>query len=426
MNKKNIISWLVYDFGNSFFVTAISGLFLAQWLILDNKLDDIWYGAGFSIATIFVLISSPYFGAWSDKIGKRMPFLKWTSIVLFIFNGLIAVTAVSNLPRIYRTFIVLGLSIIVQYLYQMSLIFYNSLLKEISTEKNRGKISGLGEGFNSLGWLLGSVVLLPFATGAITLIGEPGRPQVFIPAFIISTLLMLPLLFLFKEQPQSIDNSQKESVGKKTIEGIKQLFNNNRNVGVFLIAFALISDIVLTLNLYFAVVMDALYKINDQTKVLASAIGFICAIIFGYILGKFADKYGHKLILLISCGLLIGVMPVFFLSSSLWVLYTVVVISGVGSGGYYVVSRSLMMKISPQDQLGEYFGFYSTFARVASVIAPLIWGGITLLLRDYLVLKYQVAGMVMVGLLVIGTFILLKVKENKESSLLAEEFATKE
>jgi len=94
--RKNIVSWLVYDLGNSFFVTAISGLFLGQWLILDNKLDDIWYGAGFSIATIFVLISSPFLGAWSDRIGKRMPFLKWTTIGLFIFNGLVALVAVSK------------------------------------------------------------------------------------------------------------------------------------------------------------------------------------------------------------------------------------------------------------------------------------------------------------------------------------------
>jgi UMF1 family MFS transporter len=409
--NKNLFSWLIYDFGNSFFVTAISGLFLAQWLILDNKLDDIWYGAGFSIATIFVLFTSPFFGAWSDKLGKRMPFLKWSSLALFVSNGLIAVTAVSSLPQIQRAFIVLGLSIIVQYLYQMSLVFYNSLLKEISVENNRGKVSGLGEGFNSLGWLVGSVALLPFANGAITLIGEPGRHQVFVPAFIISTLLMLPMLFAFKEQSQIVDVVPKESISKKTLQGIRQLFYENKNVGVFLVAFALISDIILTLNLYFAVVMDALYRIDDNTKTLIFAINLICMIIFGYILGRLADRFGHKLILVISCFILIGIMTIFFLSSSMSMLYLVAVLAGAGGGGYYVVSRSFMLKISPPNQLGEYFGFYSTFARVASVIAPLIWGGITLLLRNQQVFKYQVAGMVMVGLLVVGTMFLLKVKE---------------
>jgi len=417
MNKKNIISWLVYDLGNSFFVTAISGLFLAQWLILDNKLDDIWYGAGFALATIFVLISSPFLGTWSDKIGRRMPFLKAVTILLFIFNGLIAVVAVLNVSMIYRAFIVLGLFVVVQYLYQISLIFYNSLLKEISTEKNRGKISGLGQGFNSLGWLLGSLALLPFATGAMTLIGNPGRSQVFIPAFLISTLLMLPLLFLFKENPSIKNNLPEKSIREKTVEGVKQLFRENNNVGIFLIAFALISDTALTLTLYFAVIMDALYKINDFAKTSAFAVNLICTIVFGYVLGKLADKYGHKRILVISCVILIGTMFIFFFSSSSWALYFVMVIAGVGAGGYFTVSRSLMIKISPQNQLGEYFGFYSTFARSASVIAPLIWGGIVLWLKDFQVLRYQVAGVVMIILLVIGTLILLKVKESNEGEL---------
>jgi MFS transporter, UMF1 family len=411
--KKNLISWLVYDFGNSFFMTAISGLFLAQWLILDNKLDDIWYGAGFSIATICVLITSPFFGAWSDRLGKRMLFLKWTSAVVFIFNGLLAIVAVSDLPKIYRAFIVLGLSIVVQYAYQLSLIFYSALLKEVSTEKSRGKISGIGEGMGNLGWLFGSVVLLPFANGAIALIGEPGRAQVFIPAFVISTLLMLPMLFLFKEELHVKEDKDepKETLGKKTFAGFKQLFRENKNVGIFLVAFALISDIVLTITLYFGVLMDALYRIDDNTKTMAFGIELLCMMFFGYLLGMLGDKYGHKLMLFIACIVLTIGAVIFFFSSSLAALYLSMIITGIGGGGYFVLSKSLMIKISPPKQLGEYFGFYSTFGRTASVIAPLIWGGITLALRNYPILKYQIAGVSLLVILILGTFILSKVKE---------------
>jgi MFS-type transporter involved in bile tolerance (Atg22 family) len=57
--KKNLLCWIIYDFGNSFFTVAIGAMFLAQWLILDNKVPDIRYGASFSLATVFVLIVSP-------------------------------------------------------------------------------------------------------------------------------------------------------------------------------------------------------------------------------------------------------------------------------------------------------------------------------------------------------------------------------
>lgn len=415
IQKKNLGFWVTYDFGNSFYVAALSGMFLGQWLILDNKLDDIWYGAAFSIATIFVLITSPFFGAWSDKIGKRMPFMRWTTYGLILFLGLMSVVAFLDIPLFTKAMIILVLFVIVQYLYQVNLIFDNALLEEVSDENNRGKISGVGEIFNSFGWLLATVMLLPFANGAITLFGQPGRMQVIFPAFIISTILALPLLFWFKEvkfKPKITDTNRTESVFKKTIDGIKYLIHEDKNAGIFLLSFALISDIILTLNLYFAVVMDSLYHVDDTTKSIIFVISMLFTMIFDYVFGKLADMFGHKIIIVITCLILALITSVFFLSSAPWILYLVAVFGGAGIGGYYAVTRSMMIKLAPADKLGEYFGFYSTFQRFASVLAPLIWGGITLYLRDSGELKYQVAGMTMVGLLIIGTFVLGKVKEN--------------
>ncbi|MCX6807791.1 MAG: MFS transporter [Patescibacteria group bacterium] len=418
--RKNLGSWLLYDLGNSFFVATIGGLFLAQWLILDNKIDDIWYGAGFAIATIMVLITSSSLGAWSDKIGKRIPFLKYATILLFIFNALMAIVAISPIPIFWRALVVFGLAIIVQYLYQISLLFYNSLLKTVSNEKNRGTISGLGEGFNCLGWLLAVIILLPFANGTITLIGDPGRHQVFLPAFIISTLLMLPMLFLFRESKLASGDKNLQDYkisGINTMTSIKRLFRSDRNIGIFLIAFSLISDVVLTFNLYFAVVLDSIYKVDDTMKTTLFAINLISTIIIGYIFGKIGDKFGHKKILLIACLILLIVSAGFYLLSSTWILYPVAIIGGAGIGGYFVLTRALMIKISPPKRLGEYFGLYSVFQRFASIIAPLVWGIITLLLKDRGELKYQVAGMAMVALLFIGTLMLSKVKTQETKNL---------
>jgi UMF1 family MFS transporter len=411
--KKNLSYWVTYDFGNSFYVAALGGLFLGQWLILDNKLDDIWYGAAFSIATLFVLITSPFLGAWSDKIGKRMPFIKWTTYSLIFFLALMSLVAFSDFAMLTKAMIILGLFVIVQYLYQVNLIFDNSLLEEVSDESNRGKISGIGEIFNSFGWLLATVVLLPFASGAITFFGESGRLQVLFPAFVISTVLALPLLIWFKEVKfkQKIVSGKSESVYRKTVDGIKYLIHEDKNAGIFLLSFALISDIILTINLYFAVVADSLYHVDDVTKSIAFVVTMASTMIFDYVFGKLADVFGNKKMIMLACFILIIIASVFFLSSSLLSLYLVAIFGGAGIGGYYVVTRSMMIKLAPPDKLGEYFGFYSTFQRFASILAPLIWGGITLYLRDSGELKYRIAGMTMVGLLIIGTFVLSKVKE---------------
>jgi hypothetical protein len=60
IQRKNLLCRVIYDFGNSFFIVAIGAMFLAQRLIIDNKVPDIRYGASFSLATILVLFVSPF------------------------------------------------------------------------------------------------------------------------------------------------------------------------------------------------------------------------------------------------------------------------------------------------------------------------------------------------------------------------------
>ena len=408
MFRKNLISRVLYDFANSFFMVAIGAMFLAQWLILDNKIPDIRYGASFSLATAIVLIISPVLWAWSDKIGKRLPFLTWATIGLIMVNGIMWFVAVSSLPNKVR--IVLGLSVVIQIFYQTSLIFYNALLKNVSQETTRGKIAGLGEALWNL-WRIGAIlVFLPFASWAITLMGTPGREQIFLPSFLLSTLFMLPMILWFKENKQPIIHAT-QNIYKKTRMGIKQLRTTQKNVWLYLLAFSLISDIVLTMLLYLAVVMDVIYKVNDNMKSLILVLFLIVWMICSYIFGKWADKFGYKKLLLLTCIMLIINGLIIFSCSAPRVLFIISILWWMASGWYFTITKAFMTKLSPPGELWEYFWLYSTFQKAASITAPLIRWGVTLRLIDYPVLKYRVAWFVMCGLLVIGTILMMKVKE---------------
>ncbi|MBI3385506.1 hypothetical protein HY031_00285, partial [Candidatus Gottesmanbacteria bacterium] len=90
--NKNLLSWLLYDAGNSFIVSATGGLFLAQWLVLDKGIPEAWYGFAFSAATIFVLFTSPLVGAWSDAVGYRKPFINFFTVALLIAGFAMVIT----------------------------------------------------------------------------------------------------------------------------------------------------------------------------------------------------------------------------------------------------------------------------------------------------------------------------------------------
>lgn len=391
---------------------AIGGLFLAQWVVLDQKFDDIWYGGAFSLATIFVLLTSPFFGAWSDRSGRRLPFVKWLTLLMLISSGLLALVAPSTLPHISRIILVLIIACFVQYFYQLSLIFYNTLLEKLTSSDTRGKVSGWGEAVNNLGWILAAAVLLLFANGKISLWGEPGRAQVFLPAFLLATILSLPLLLWFKESTHRTITSaiDLKAVYHKTISGFKELFSKQKNVGLFLVGFSFVADGVQTFNLYFAIIMDRFYKIVDSQKFTILLVHMLSSALFSYLLGKLSDRYNPKTIFLLSCWVLVVSISIALLFTQPAVLYLVGFLTGVGWGGFYSVSRSLLIKISPATSLGEYFGFYSTFQRFASVIGPLTWGAVTLGFRNLGDTKYQIAGFTMVGLALIGILVTSKAK----------------
>ena len=403
--KRNLWTWVLYDAGNSFLDAAIGGLYLAQWVVLDNNLPDIWYGGTFVTATILVLLLSPILGAWSDRLGKRLPFIKLFTIILYLATMLMILVASSSIQKNSKVFVVLMLFLVIQTLYQLSLVSYNALLEILSNPGNRGKISGLGSAFNNIGWIVAAAVLLPFA--------EIGRLHVFLPALIGFIVLTLPMLIWFKEA----DKPVKKSVS--TMEGLKQLFTKNKNTGIFLLGFSFVSDALLTIALYFAIAMNAIYGISDRQKFLVLLIIFVANIISNYILGLVCDKKGAKKVLIYSCVLMLVVFLVGFgaRGNSLNLLYAISVFIGISWGGFYTAARALMIKISPQNQLGEYFGLYSTFQRFASIAGPLIWGGITLALIDYPILKYRVAGFSLVALIAIGVLILNRVKDEPAAGL---------
>jgi MFS-type transporter involved in bile tolerance (Atg22 family) len=95
-------------------------------------------------------------------------------------------------------------------------------------------------------------------------------------------------------------------------------------------------------------------------------------------------------------------------------LYIVGTVWWIASGGYFSITKAFMVKISPTEELGEYFWLYSSFHKAASITAPLIRWWITLWLIQYPILKYQVAGAAMTVLLIIWTILMMRVKESNK------------
>ena len=413
--NNNIFLWVLYDFANSFLSAALEGLYFSQWVIIEHGFADIWYGGTYAAATLFLLISAPLLGAWSDIIRKRIPFIKWTtlfSVILTMSLGVVATSSISSSPKVLITLVIF---FFIQYFYQASLIYYNPLLHQLSTVKTRGAISGVGQVANNFGWLLATGLLLLLVNRNFAFIGQPGRAQVFLPSAILFGLFALPMLLWFKEKTIESDYpvSNTKMIIINPFKSFFTLLKKNKNVALYLVAFMLISDAILTANLFFAIFLDRIYYMADNQKFILLTLMFSITIPGSFIFGKLGDKYGLKKILTVASLLLAISFFVISISTSLNILYLSIIIVGLGWGGYYTSARALLVKISPQQKLGEYFGYYAVFQKFASIIGPLTWGVVTLLLSNYGVVKYRVAVLALVFLMLIGTVLLTKVQEEK-------------
>src|SRR4029453_16972939 len=115
--------------------------------------------------------------------------------------------------------------------------------------------------------------------------------------------------------------------------------------------------------------------------VLLSAITF--AVIGGFAWGWLVDRIGPKRtldlvlylwVLTFSIAAAIGFMRL----STTW-LFVVRGMAGIALGGVWAADRPYMLRLTPPDRVGEFYGLYGMVGRFSAVTGPLLWSGPTFL-----------------------------------------------
>ena len=135
--RSAVGAWISYDIANTVWWTGVLGVSFPLWLTNDMGGDDATWGYTVAATMTVVLLLSPILGSISDQSGRRMPLLIFTTIAC------IAATLMLGTGGLLSSLVLLAFAFCAM---ELGAIFYNSLLSEVSTEANRGLISGLGTG----------------------------------------------------------------------------------------------------------------------------------------------------------------------------------------------------------------------------------------------------------------------------------------
>ena len=364
-------SWVLYDVGNSAFTLLVSTLFPIYFNAISSQagLSQVQYmaywGYATSIVTVIVAVLGPVFGTITDFKGYKKP--------IFIGSLVIGAIGCCMMGMTASWLIFLIIYIIAKCGYSASLVFYDSMINDVTTEERMDDVSSRGFAWGYIG------SCVPFVLGLLlVLFGDKiGLSQMtsMSAAFIITAVwwvvLTIPLLKNYKQvnyvkKEQGIVADSFRRLGK-TLVNIK----NEKSVFLFLLAFFCYIDGVYTI-IDMATAYGTALGLDSTGLLLALLFTQIVAFPSALIFGRLSQKYesGRLIPICIAAYTVIAIFA-FFLDSQ-WKFWVLAVCVGMFQGGIQALSRSHFAKIIPSEKSGEYFGLYDICGKGASFIGTML------------------------------------------------------
>ena len=370
---RQVITWALYDWANSAF--ALSVLAVLFPLVLGNYwgVDDGGVSATIRLgwitffASLIVFLSAPVLGTIADTGGYRKRFLLLFAIAGAVSTAGLGFVGQGDWP------IALGLYLVASVGFYSSVVFYDSLLIDVTEPRNYSFVSTLGF---SVGYLGGAALLALhlWMLKSPQTFGLENATEAFSYAFISVGIwwlvFLLPLIFFVPERHSSIEVSEHAIRAayaelKSTVQKISQY----RNVVIFLSAYWLYIGGVFTV-IFMAVNYGQRLGFEDSDLVMAlliaNFVGFPATLVYGLLAHRFGAKKGLYFALLAYIGACLWAIQM----TDVKEFYIMAIVIGLVQGGAQGLSRSVYASLIPVDQPGEFFGFYSMTTKFAHVLGP--------------------------------------------------------
>jgi UMF1 family MFS transporter len=362
-----VISWALYDLANTIFSMNIVSLYYSLYVVNVMRAPDSAYGYANSLSMGLMFLTAPFLGALSDQYGKRKPFLVLSTLVCVLFTFFLGLKAL--LPS-------LALFVGANYAFEAGLVFYDSLLAEVSTPANRGRVGGIGIGLGYLGSFIG------VGAGLLLLhrIGYSGLFRVSAGLFL---LFALPC-FLFVPERRRAAGPFASSFCGKARAAVRQVVRTIREVkrfsgvGRFLLSRLFYADAVNTVIVFMGIYItnEVGYSERQAQVLLLGAIS--AAVLGGFLWGVVVDHTGPKraldMVLILWVVTLLGIVAGAVLRWPKGLFWPFACLAGVALGGTWASDRPLMLALSPPEKVGEFYGLYSMVGRFANITGPALWG----------------------------------------------------
>jgi UMF1 family MFS transporter len=325
-----------------------------------------------TVASLLIALLMPILGSIADMQGMKKKFIVGT-----VGTGVVATVAL-GFPTDAAVFLVIY--VLSSVALNASMVFYDALLVDATTDERMDEISSQGFAWGYIGSCipfiacLAVVLLRPFG------ISMQAAMQI---AFIITAawwaVFTIPLL---RNVEQTHYKPLERNAVAKAFGGIGTTLRSiwaNRTMRYFIIAYFFYIDGVHTI-IKLSTSYGSDLGIEGTQLVLALLVTQFVAFPSAIIYGRLGRRFGTKKMLLVGIAgyTFITLFAAFFLKSAaeFWFLAIMV---GLFQGGIQALSRSEFGKLCPKEHANEYFGFFDICGKYAAIMGTFIVGTMTAL-----------------------------------------------
>ena len=364
-------AWVLYDVGNSAFVLLVATLIpiffnaLAEAGGLSSVEYLAYWGYAASVVTVITAILSPILGTIADTKGFKKPIF-----MLCVWVGIVGCIAMGKMSA-WLPF--LAIFIIAKVGFSGSLVFYDSMLADVTTPERMDEVSSKGYAWGYIGSCVPFVVCLALVLGAGS-IGISQMRALNIALLITAFWWLGTTLPLLKQYKQLHYVDVREHAIRQSFARIGHTLRHlheDKQVFWFLLSFFCYIDGVYTI-IDMATAYGTALGLDTTGLLLALLLTQIVAFPAALIFGRLSVKYSSSTLIPVCIAAYAGIAVFAFFLTRQWQFWVLAVVVGLFQGGIQALSRSHFAKITPPEKSGEYFGLFDICGKGASFLGTMI------------------------------------------------------
>jgi MFS transporter, UMF1 family len=441
--RAAVVSWIFFDWAAQPYFTLITTFvfapYFASFVAPDPASGQALWGFATAAAGLAIALMSPILGAIADASGRRKPWIAGFGCLLVIGSGLMWFGKPGDpsvIPALLLSYAIASVGV------EFATVFNNAMMPTLVPPDKIGRLSGTGWATGYVGGILSLILVLGFLAAN----PQTGRTLFgFMPLFgldpvthagdrisgpltgIWFIIFVLPMFLLTPDYPAKLPVRAALREGLTELKQTLAELPKQKSLATFLLANMIYTDGLVSLFSFGGIYAAGTFGWHT---IQIGTFGIVAAFagVFGaWLGGRLDDSLGPKRVISGSMLVLLLALAAILLVDKDSILFVKVAppvpggplfagaaeraylvlgcLIGAAGGPLQAASRTMLIRLAPQDRIAQCFGLFALTGKVTSFIGPLLIGVVTAVTAS------QKAGMgLLVVFFVVGLVLLARVK----------------